>query len=76
MVFLMEKKLKSPFTPHHLSFLVKYEFGNVGFSGERKTGDPAEKPWAINIEKRLRVRSTVIYSHTFAKTDYPIRNQG
>ena len=30
--------------PVALGFQIELEFGNVGFCGERKTGEPGEKP--------------------------------
>ena len=69
--------------PMALGFQIELEFGNVGFCGGRKTGEPGEKPFrskdknqqqtqpTYDVESRNRTRATLHWWEASALTTVP-----
>ena len=41
-------------------YFLKYTFGNCGFSGERKTGEPGEKPLGVKERTNNKLNPQVV----------------
>ena len=41
-------------------YFLKYTFGNCGFSGERKTGEPGEKPLGVKERTNNKLNPQIV----------------